>query len=185
MTVILIRRSNTSGSIPPSGSLQIGELAVNTADGGLFYHNSSSDAVQLIRASGTAGSGPASSGTGSFTGSFTGAFQGIGEGITGVISSSYATTSSFALRASEVDTLLSAEIGPPTATYTGSYVTESMRFWYKSDAGVTTGSGDLVTTWQNLTGLGNDLTQSLTASQPILYPASSGAFGIPFVGCIR
>jgi hypothetical protein len=50
-TIILIRRDNISGSIPPSGSLRLGELALNIEDGGLFYHNSGSDAVRLIRAS--------------------------------------------------------------------------------------------------------------------------------------
>jgi len=49
-TIILIRRSGISGSAPSSGSLRVGELALNTTDGGLFYHNTGSDTPELIRA---------------------------------------------------------------------------------------------------------------------------------------
>ena len=49
-TVILIRRSNIQGSVPPSGSLKLGELALNIEDGGVFYHDSGSDTPTLIRA---------------------------------------------------------------------------------------------------------------------------------------
>ena len=83
-TIILIRRSGISGSVPPSGSLQVGELALNMTDGGVFYHDTGSDSVELIRV-GTASFAATSSfaenvdpsaNTGSFTGSFTGAFDG-------------------------------------------------------------------------------------------------------------
>jgi len=49
-TIILIRRSGNSGSVPPSGTLQFGELALNMTDGGVFYHDTGSDSVELIRA---------------------------------------------------------------------------------------------------------------------------------------
>ncbi len=49
-TDILTKRSGISGSVPSSGSLEIGELALNTTDGGLFYHDTGSDSVELIRA---------------------------------------------------------------------------------------------------------------------------------------
>ena len=38
---ILIKRSGTLGAIPSSGNLSLGELAINYADGNLFYKNSS------------------------------------------------------------------------------------------------------------------------------------------------
>lgn len=36
MTTIKLKRSTTSGVIPTSGDIEIGEVAVNTADGKLF-----------------------------------------------------------------------------------------------------------------------------------------------------
>jgi hypothetical protein len=50
---IITKNRSDSGSIPPTASLQVGELAVNTGDGGLYYlHNSGtlSGSVQLVRA---------------------------------------------------------------------------------------------------------------------------------------
>jgi hypothetical protein len=44
---ILIKRSSTANSVPAAGSLAQGELAINLADGNLFYKNSS-DQVTVI-----------------------------------------------------------------------------------------------------------------------------------------
>jgi len=86
-TTILIKRSGISGSIPQSGSLQIGELALNTTDGGVFYHDTGSDSVELIRAGTSSyalnagGSGPSVSASYALTASYAenagaGAFDG-------------------------------------------------------------------------------------------------------------
>ena len=39
---ILLRRNLTSGNVPTTSSLELGELAVNTADGKIFLKKSSS-----------------------------------------------------------------------------------------------------------------------------------------------
>jgi len=44
---VLIKRSGTANSVPTAGQLQQGELAINYADGNLFYKNSS-NAVTLL-----------------------------------------------------------------------------------------------------------------------------------------
>jgi len=115
MTTILIKRSGISGSIPISGSLQVGELALNTTDGGLFYHDTGSDSVELIRAgtasfalnaaSGGAG-GPSSSWseTSSYTETWDGGVFETGSSFVSVqpspLTASYALTSSVAISAS-------------------------------------------------------------------------------------
>jgi hypothetical protein len=46
-SIIKLKRSNTGGSVPSSGSLAAGEIAVNTADGLLFTSSNGSDIVSL------------------------------------------------------------------------------------------------------------------------------------------
>jgi hypothetical protein len=44
---IILKHSTTSGLVPNSGSLQVGELAVNTADGKLFTKHSNNSVIEL------------------------------------------------------------------------------------------------------------------------------------------
>ena len=44
---ILIKRSGTAAAVPSSGSISLGELAINYADGNLFYKNGTGD-VKVI-----------------------------------------------------------------------------------------------------------------------------------------
>jgi hypothetical protein len=44
---VLIKRSSTANSIPGAGNLQPGELAINYADGNLFYKNSGNSVTLL------------------------------------------------------------------------------------------------------------------------------------------
>ena len=39
-TDIRLRRSNTAGAIPTNSNLSLGELAINTADGALYFKKS-------------------------------------------------------------------------------------------------------------------------------------------------
>ena len=39
-TDIRLRRSNTANAVPTSGNLNLGELALNTADGALYFKKS-------------------------------------------------------------------------------------------------------------------------------------------------
>lgn len=47
-TQIKLKKSSVSGNIPDSGDLQYGELAINFADGKLFYKNSSNEVKAFI-----------------------------------------------------------------------------------------------------------------------------------------
>lgn len=59
MSRIIIKNSTTAGNIP--SSLAVGELAINTADGKLYY--SSGSVVKLLATSGSSGGGGGGTGT--------------------------------------------------------------------------------------------------------------------------
>lgn len=92
--IVKLRRSSVSGQKPTNSNLQLGELALNTTDGKVFLAKSGSDgpSVQELIATNTVNTGSINL-IGSITASN---FVGNGAGITGVISSSYAVTSSYA-----------------------------------------------------------------------------------------
>lgn len=48
-TTILLRRSNTAGSVPTSGTLALGEVALDMKDGQLYYHNTVFDIPVPVR----------------------------------------------------------------------------------------------------------------------------------------
>ena len=52
-TQIKLKKSSVSGNIPDSGDLQYGELAINFADGKLFYKNSSNEIKAFIEDDGS------------------------------------------------------------------------------------------------------------------------------------
>ena len=83
---ILIKRSLTSGSIPTTASLDVGEIAVNVNDGKLFLRRSGSlgnDVIPLVSIG--------VNNSGSIIGDFTGSLYGT---------ASFANTASYALNAS-------------------------------------------------------------------------------------
>lgn len=55
MPIIKIKRSGTAGASPPTAALTHGELALNYADGKLFYKDSNDTIQQLNAPSGTTG----------------------------------------------------------------------------------------------------------------------------------
>lgn len=55
MAKILVKKSTTPGAVPVSGDLDVGELAVNTADGKLFTKHTD-NSIKQIGASGGGGS---------------------------------------------------------------------------------------------------------------------------------
>ena len=87
---ILHKRSLTSGSIPTTSSLDIGELAINVHDGKLFLHQSGSSIDQIINIGESASFATSASYalTSSFAqsgnGSFSGSFVGDGSALTGI-----------------------------------------------------------------------------------------------------
>ena len=46
-TVIKLKRSTTTGATPSAGDLEVGEVAINTADGKMFTKHSNNAVVQL------------------------------------------------------------------------------------------------------------------------------------------
>ena len=140
---------------------------------------------------------PGGSPTGTFTGSFTGAFSGDGTSITSIQTASFAETASlllgsvesasFATSASHAVTASFALAGgdggstiltPPTASISGTFVTESIRAWYKADVGITTAVSG-VARWEDQSGHGNHLTQSQIAdgaAEPSFIDLSGSAF---------
>lgn len=98
---ILHKRSLTPGSLPTTSSLDIGELAINVADGKIHVRRSGSagnDILSLVTANTIT--------TGSITATnFTGSIQGTASWANNSISSSYVLSSSFATVANTVNTL--------------------------------------------------------------------------------
>jgi hypothetical protein len=82
-----LRRSSVPGKIPDTGSLDFGELAINTYDGLVFMKKSGSLGEQVI----SIGGGGTTSGsfTGSFSGSFTGSLQGTASYAINALTASY------------------------------------------------------------------------------------------------
>lgn len=74
---VLIKRSGTANSVPLAGDLQAGELAINYADGNLFYKNSSNTVTVIA-------SNQFVSVSGNVTGNY---FIGNGSQLTGIIAS--------------------------------------------------------------------------------------------------
>ena len=98
---ILHKRSLTSGSLPTTASLKVGELAINVPDGKLFLRSSgsNSDEVRSALIIGSENEGDVSL-IGQISASrFSGSFVGDGNLLVGIVSASYALTASFALNA--------------------------------------------------------------------------------------
>ncbi len=47
MTTLLMRRSATPGAVPTAAQLSAGELAVNTADGKVFFERADGEIIQV------------------------------------------------------------------------------------------------------------------------------------------
>ena len=81
--VIKLKRSSTTGAVPSTGNLELGELAMNTADGKVYFEkNDGSATVQTILTTDSQTTGSVDL-TGSVTASY---FKGDGAGITGLTS---------------------------------------------------------------------------------------------------
>lgn len=87
---IKLKRSAIAGKVPLTSSLDTGELAINTADGKLYFKRDD-DSIQTIVTTNALVTGSLNI-NGPVTASF---FKGDGSAITGVVSSSYALTASY------------------------------------------------------------------------------------------
>lgn len=115
------------------------------------------------------------------SGSFSGSFQGSGAGITGVVSSSYATTSSYASSAGQVSNALSQGTGITSFTYNGSSTATV------AVSGASTLSTNAVTKWTGTAFANSSLTDNgttisgttslqLTGANTALTGSFSGSF---------
>ncbi len=92
--IVKLRRSAVGGQKPTNSNLQLGELAINTTDGKVFLAKSGSGGPSIEELIST---NTVNTGSINLIGAVTASnFVGGGAGITGVISSSYAVTSSYA-----------------------------------------------------------------------------------------
>lgn len=93
--IVKLRRSAVTGQKPTNTNLQLGELAINTTDGKVFLAKSGSGGVASVEE--LISTNTVNTGSINLVGSITASnFVGNGAGVTGVISSSYAVTSSYA-----------------------------------------------------------------------------------------
>jgi len=99
--------------------------------------------------------------SGSFTGSFSGSFVGNGAGITGIVSSSFATTASFALNAGEIN------------FNTGSFVTTSSFNEYTSSINSRTGSFATTSSLNALSSSYNSFTGSINTFTASIFSYTS------------
>lgn len=88
---IKLKRSSVPGKIPTTAQLQAGEIAINTADGKLYFERDDAS-IQTIVTTNSVITGSLNI-NGPVTASF---FSGNGSQITGVVSSSFATTAATA-----------------------------------------------------------------------------------------
>ncbi len=92
--IVKLRRSAVGGQKPTNSNLQLGELAINTTDGKVFLAKSGSGGPSIEELIST---NTVNTGSINLIGAVTASnFVGGGAGITGVISSSYSVTSSYA-----------------------------------------------------------------------------------------
>ncbi len=87
---IKLKRSSVAGKVPTAAQLEAGEIAINTADGKLYFERDDST-IQTIVTTNAVITGSLNI-NGPVTASF---FKGDGSAITGIISSSYSTTASY------------------------------------------------------------------------------------------
>jgi hypothetical protein len=152
---VLIKRSGTANSVPLAGDLQAGELAINYADGNLFYKNSS-NVVTLIA------SNQSVSVTGNVTGNY---FIGNGSQLTGIVASGGAAinngTSNVSVAANANTTVGVAGTTIATFASTGQYVTGLI-----SATGNITGSY-FIGNGSALTGITAGATTTFSSTAPV------------------
>ena len=117
--IVKLRRSAVGGQKPTNSNLQLGELAINTTDGKVFLAKSGSGGPSIEELIST---NTVNTGSINLIGAVTASnFVGNGAGITGVISSSYAVTSSYAGLAFTVESTPGAtqllEVTSPSTTW--------------------------------------------------------------------
>jgi hypothetical protein len=191
--IVQLKRSALSGKVPDTGSLNLGELALNTYDGKIFFRRSgSTDTVQEVITTNVINTGSVTlTGTltaGSIIGSIS-ASNGVVSGssqIIGILSSLNSYTSSIDIWSSSLATTGSNQFksdqnitGSLRATLTGSFGSLNVNDTLNINHGIATISGSLGIT-SDLTVLGQVNARQFNIgiiSSSILYQSGSNKFG--------
>jgi len=184
--IVQLKRSALSGKVPGTGSLNLGELALNTYDGKIFFRRSgSTDTVQEVITTNVINTGSVTiTGTltaGSIIGSIS-ASNGVVSGssqIIGILSSLNSYTASYATTGSNQFTDSQNITGSLRATLTGSFGSLNVNDTLNINHGIATISGSLGIT-SDLTVLGQINARQFNIgiiSSSILYQSGSNKFG--------
>ena len=196
---IELKRSAVPGKIPTAGQLDLGELAINTYDGTVYFKQDTGVTQSIVQLTTTAGSGSsvasasyatyaasagtaisasyASSGDGVFSGSFSGSFYGDGSGLTNLSASSIVGLNLSQIASGSATASISPNLG--FIVNTGTTISGSLLV---SGSSVITGS---LAVTQNITGSNALFSGTITAqtlnvqiiSSSIIYSSGSNVFG--------
>lgn len=155
---IKLKRSSVSGKVPTTSQLEAGEIAINTADGKLYFERDDTS-IQSIVTTNAVITGSLNI-NGPVTASF---FSGNGSQITSVVSSSFATTASFASTASFAPNFYNSN-GTLTGTRTVNLSTNDLIFNNTSADFIISGSHRV--SFKNLS--------EFTSPQVVSYNSSTG-----------
>ena len=185
-SIVQLKRSALSGKVPGTGSLNLGELALNTYDGKIFFRRSgSTDTIQEVVTTNVLNTGSVTI-TGTLTaesivGSIS-ASNGIESGssqIVGILSSLNSYTASYATTGSNQFTGSQNITGSLRATLTGSFGSLNVNDSLVVNHGITTISGSLGVT-SDLTVLGAVNAKQFNISiisSSVLFESGSSKFG--------
>ena len=185
-SIVQLKRSALSGKVPGTGSLNLGELALNTYDGKIFFRRSgSTDTIQEVVTTNVLNTGSVTiTGTltaGSIVGSIS-ASNGVVSGssqIVGILSSLNSYTSSYATTGSNQFTADQNITGSLRATLTGSFGSLKVNDTLTINHGEAIISGSALVT-SDLTILGQVNARQFNISvisSSVLFESGSSRFG--------
>jgi len=185
-SIVQLKRSALTGKVPGTGSLNLGELALNTYDGKIFFRRSgSTDTVQEIITTNVLNTGSVTiTGTltaGSIVGSIS-ASNGVVSGssqIIGILSSLNSYTASYATTGSNQFTGSQNITGSLRVTLTGSFGSLQVNDTLNVNHGITTISGSLgITSDLTVLGVINARQFNISViSSSVLFESGSSRFG--------
>jgi hypothetical protein len=185
-SIVQLKRSALSGKVPGTGSLNLGELALNTYDGKIFFRRSgSTDTIQEVVTTNVLNTGSVTiTGTltaGSIVGSIS-ASNGVVSGssqVIGILSSLNSYTASYATTGSNQFTGSQNITGSLRATLTGSFGSLKVNDTLTVNHGETIMSGSaLVTSDLTILGAVNARQFNISViSSSVLFESGSSRFG--------
>ena len=182
-SIVQLKRSALSGKVPGTGSLNLGELALNTYDGKIFFRRSgSTDTIQEVVTTNVLNTGSVT-----LTGTLTaGSIVGSISASNGVVSGSSQITLSSGIGYSKLATTGSNQFtdsqnitGSLRATLTGSFGSLQVNDTLNVNHGITTISGSLgITSDLTVLGVINARQFNISViSSSVLFESGSSKFG--------